>query len=91
MVEAAFDRDLGYLDLFLKKLEAHAATLDAGRRAELGRLLGEERARWSQIRGILGGAAPVASNSAATTTAPAPSDPEDRPRPSFTVGSLIQR
>ncbi len=85
MVDGAFDRDLGYLDLFFTKLEAHARTLGPGAQAELLRLLAEERTRWPEIRRLLSGGAaqPTAAQSgpAASKTSPAPQV--------LTVGSLI--
>lgn len=80
-----FARDLGYLDAFFGKLEAHAATLAPARGARLRALLAEERARWTEIKGLL--AEP--GGSAATEPAPkAEPAPRRQARP-LTVGSLI--
>lgn len=91
MVDGAFDRDLGYLDLFFTKLEAHARTLGPGPQAELLRLLAEERTRWPEIRRLLSGgaAAPGASGGPAVPKA-SPAAPQASPAPQgLTVGSLI--
>ncbi len=53
-----FARDLGYLDQFFGKLEAHAATLSPTAGARLRTLIGEERARWTEIKALVGGAEP---------------------------------
>lgn len=50
----AFERDLGYLDKFFDNLEAHAGTLGGEGGARLAQLVGEERARWVEIRALLG-------------------------------------
>lgn len=51
----AFERDLGYLDKFFDNLDAHAGTLGGEGGARLKQLVGEERARWTEIRALLGG------------------------------------
>ena len=84
---AAFERDLGYLDGFFSKLEAHAAGLEPAARARLEALLAEERARWVEIRGLLAGAAPGPSAPVGPKAAPAVAAGRERPR--LTVGSLI--
>ena len=91
MVDGAFARDLGYLDLFFTKLEAHARTLGPGPQAELLRLLAEERTRWPEIRRLLGGGAPISAASGEPAASPArPAAPQTRPAPpGLTVGSLI--
>lgn len=86
MVDNAFDRDLGYLDLFFTKLEAHARSLGAAPQAELLQLLGEERTRWAEIRRLLGGggaahARPSGGADQSEHQGPAPHR--------LTVGSLI--
>lgn len=53
----AFDRDFGYLLPFLDKVAAAASELeDAGARAELTRLMADEKVRWQRIRELLAGA-----------------------------------
>jgi hypothetical protein len=87
-VDAAFARDLGYLDKFFDKIEAHAASLDATRGARLRALVAEERTRWAEIRGLIGGTTSVG----ARAEAPAPEKAlAPAPKPALTVGSLIQR
>jgi hypothetical protein len=93
-----FDKDFGYLLPFLDKVAGAAATLaDPAARAELTRLIADEKGRWARIRELLGGAAGRA------TTAPpvAVSSQKDNPPAieaaaaretfSFTVGSLRPR
>ena len=82
----AFSRDLGYLDKFFDKLEAHAGTLpsDAGER--LRALLAGERKTWAEIRQLVGVAgAPAAAAPSAPAPAPAPTAAEKpaaaEPRP----------
>lgn len=105
MALETFARDLGYLDPFLAKLEAHAATLSPAAGARLRTLMGEERARWAEIKALLGGAAPTTTPSGGTTAGPpsaavrAPSPAsvagvtprKSEMTPSLTVGSLIDR
>lgn len=92
-----FARDLGYLDQFFDKLEAHAATLAPAAGARLRTLMGEERARWGEIRGLLAGGPPAAgapeARPSAAHAAPAPGTPAARTAepPRITVGSLIER
>lgn len=94
-----FDKDFGYLLPFLDKVAAAAAALaDPAARAELTKLMADEKAKWARIRQLLGGAsgqtqaAPQAqapSNTAAPpATAPATVSPVAREPLSFTVGSL---
>lgn len=52
---SAFQRDLGYLDAFFDKLEAHASTLGSAEGARLRALVGEERTRWVEIRALVAG------------------------------------
>jgi hypothetical protein len=53
----AFDRDFGYLMPFLDKVAAAASGLeDAAARAELSRLLADQKAQWNRIRELLRGA-----------------------------------
>jgi len=90
---SAFDRDFGYLMPFLDRVEAAASELpDASARAELTRLMVEEKARWQRIQALLGGA----QGRGAPAPAPAPEAPAEAPRlgqgapavSSLTVGSL---
>ncbi|WP_426750613.1 hypothetical protein [Myxococcus sp. Y35] len=69
---SAFDRDFGYLMPFLDRVAAAAAELeDASARAELTRLMVEERERWQRIQALLGGA----QGRGAPAPAPAPEAP----------------
>ena len=90
-----FDKDFGYLMPFLDKIAGAAPSLaDPAARAELTKLMAEEKARWARIRELLGGATGQA------TAAIAPPASEDKGQPqattssvereplSFTVGSL---
>jgi hypothetical protein len=94
-----FARDLGYLDTFFDKLEAHATALSPAAGARLRVLMSEERARWGEIRGLLGGAAPAAGAPAARASEarpveaarPAAGAPARAEPPRITVGSLIER
>jgi hypothetical protein len=66
---SAFDRDFGYLLPFLDKVAGAASSLeDAAARAELTRLISEEKVRWERIRELLRGASGRAG-------APAPAAP----------------
>jgi hypothetical protein len=98
---SAFDKDFGYLMPFLDKVAAAASTLpDASARAELSRLMAEEKARWLRIQELLrgaqgrgaGAALPVPpSPSVAPPLARASSDNIHRVAPlaaGLTVGSL---
>jgi len=78
----SFSRDLGYLDGFLDKLEAHAGDVGGAAGARLAALMVEERTRWQEIKALLGGGAPVvtASDTPAAVSATG-----------FTVGSLVSR
>ena len=54
---SAFDRDFGYLMPFLDKVAAAASQLqDPAARAELQRLMAEEKPRWERARELLSGA-----------------------------------
>jgi len=96
MAGEVFARDLGYLDGFFDKLEAHAATLGPAESARLKILMGEERKRWTEIRALIAGgkAAPQAAGApgvaAPPAAAPARAVSYARPGP-LTVGSLIGR
>lgn len=91
-----FDKDFGYLMPFLDKVAGAAGSLaDPGARAELTKLVADEKARWARIRELLGGAAGQAA--AAPSTAAARSNQDNPPAAaptatrepfSFTVGSL---
>ena len=90
-----FDKDFGYLMPFLDKVAGAAGSLaDPGARAELAKLIADEKARWARIRELLGGAAgqaataptAAASNNKDNPSAAAP--PAVREPFSFTVGSL---
>jgi hypothetical protein len=91
----AFDRDFGYLMPFLDKVAAAASGLeDPAARAELARLVADEKVRWNRIRELLRGApagraAPVGAP--AQTLARASADGINRVAPQMTgltVGSL---
>ena len=79
----AFERDLGYLDKFFDNLDAHAATLGGEAGARLRQLVGEERARWTEIRALLGGAPSSGGKAtkAASTTAAATKPRAEAPAP----------
>lgn len=95
----AYAKDLGYLDKFIARLEADAASLPADRREQALSLLAAERTQWSRIMALLAGepvqadapsapppqAPPVVRSPAPT----APAAPPQSPRPGLTVGSLI--
>ena len=86
-----FDKDFGYLMPFLDKVAGTAASLaDPAARAELTRLMADEKARWSRIRELLGGATGrAAAAPAAGSPTPSQADaPAAREALSFTVGSL---
>ena len=89
-----FDKDFGYLMPFLDKLAAAAGQLpDPAARAELAKLMSEEKTRWARIRSLLAGAAGQSSPEVAAAASPGPQPPAEArpagPEPfSFTVGSL---
>ena len=93
-----FDKDFGYLMPFLDRVATAAASLaDPAARAELTRLMAEEKTRWARIRQLLGGAsgqaqaAPTAATTSGKDNAPAAASTastEARELHSFTVGSL---
>jgi hypothetical protein len=87
-----FDKDFGYLMPFLDKVAAAAASVaDPAARAELARLVADEKAKWSRIRELLGGAAarPVAAPVAGNSPSPqAPVASAAHEPFSLTVGSL---
>jgi hypothetical protein len=90
----AFDKDFGYLMPFLERV-AHAAgeVEDSAAREELGRLLADEKARWTRIRELLAGARGQASTAPETAPQLARShgDGINRVQPrsaGLTVGSL---
>lgn len=93
-----YDKDFGYLMPFLDRVAGAAASLaDPAARAELTRLMADEKARWARIRQLLGGAsgqavtqATASSNPASPQAAapPATVSAEAREPFSFTVGSL---
>lgn len=102
---AGFDRDIGYLMPFLDRVAAAADALpDASARAELARLMAEEKVRWARIQELLGGAvgrgapeasaAPIVSPRTSSTVpelARAHADEINREQPrqaGLTVGSL---
>ena len=97
MAEGQFDKDFGYLLPFLDKVAAAAANLtDSAARAELTKLMAEEKARWARIRQLLAGASGQAASAAAPvppsqSPAPAPESQPAREPLSFTVGSLRPR
>jgi hypothetical protein len=84
-----FDKDFGYLMPFLDKVAGTAASLaDPAARAELTKLIADEKVRWARIRELLGGAAgqataaPAAAASANKDNpqAAAPSANKDNPQ-----------
>lgn len=81
-----FQRDLGYLDAFLNKLEAHAREMGGPSGGRLGSLIDEERGRWREIRALLDGNAPVAESRGSAGPVVT-----DKGTPGFTVGSLVNR
>jgi len=94
MAEGQFDKDFGYLLPFLDKVAAAAANLtDSAARAELTKLMAEEKARWARIRQLLAGASGQASAAAPVppSLSPAPESQPAREPLSFTVGSLRPR
>lgn len=91
---SAYAKDLGYLDKFIARLEADAASLPADRREQALKLLAAERTQWSRIMALLAGE-PVQAEAVAPPPAPpvvrSPA-PAAQPQPSrsgLTVGSLI--
>jgi hypothetical protein len=93
-----YEKDFGYLMPFLDRVAGAAASLaDPAARAELTRLMADEKARWARIRQLLGGASgqavtqATASSNPASPQAVAPqatASAEAREPFSFTVGSL---
>jgi hypothetical protein len=80
---------------FLDKVAGAAASLaDPAARAELTKLIADEKAKWARIRALLGGAAgqataaPAAAASANKGNPQAAATPVAREPFSFTVGSL---
>lgn len=90
----AFERDFGYLVPFMDKVAAAASTLpDPAARAELQRLMAEEKQRWARVRELLAGAQGVAQGRTAPAPAAAQASRPGAPRPlqpgaQLTVGSL---
>lgn len=94
-----FDKDLGYLMPFLDRVAQAAPELeDPAARAELTRLMSEEKQRWARIRELLGGAKgrpdavalpPPARPTPPARVEPPPRLPEYQPEAlGLTVGSL---
>jgi hypothetical protein len=88
-----YDKDFGYLMPFLDRVAGAAASLaDPAARAELTKLMADEKAKWARIRQLLGGASgqavTQASVSSKSTAPQAAASPEVREPLSFTVGSL---
>jgi hypothetical protein len=90
-----FDKDFGYLMPFLDKVAVATGSLaDPVARAELTKLVADEKARWARIRELLGGAAgaataaPAAAPSGNQINPQAAASPVAREPFSFTVGSL---
>jgi hypothetical protein len=89
-----FDKDFGYLMPFLDKIAGAALSLaDPAARAELTKLMADEKAKWARIRELLGGAAGQAATAQAAASgsqdnSQAAASPALREPFSFTVGSL---
>jgi hypothetical protein len=97
MPESQFDKDFGYLIPFIDKVAAAARDLpNPEGRAELTRLIADEKQRWTRIRQLLSGAtsepspAPRSSTSTTTITSTdkAIAEAPAKESPGFTVGSL---
>ncbi len=94
-----FEKDFGYLLLFLDRIAQAADSLsNPAASRELRELVSGEKTRWIRIRELLENASkvtdhtPRASPTHAAADAPAPSPPAGRPAPpQFTVGSLKSR
>lgn len=80
-----FDKDFGYLIPFLDRVAAAAGELaDPAARAELSRLMADEKQRWARIQALLSG-----QKGAAPTASPVSAPRTERPTSAgFTVGSL---
>ena len=64
-----FDKDFGYLMPFLDRVAGAAASLaDPAMRAELTKLMAEEKTRWARIRQLIGGASGQAQAAPVTPT-----------------------
>ena len=74
--DAAIARDLGYLEKFFDKLEAHADEQAPAAGERLRELMGQERQRWQEIRGLIAGEAPEAREEKAAEAGPV-KDSED--------------
>ncbi|MBF5044847.1 hypothetical protein FGE12_20780 [Aggregicoccus sp. 17bor-14] len=89
---SGFDRDFGYLMPFLDRVAQAAAGLqDPAARAELQRLMAEEKGRWARVRELLAGAQGRAGAAGASAPGPRarPGAPAPRqPGAQLTVGSL---
>lgn len=93
----AFSRDLGYLDAFFDKLDAHGAALGGVAGDRLRTFVGEERRRWAEVRSLLAGGnstsvslpQPTARvSSDVTPSRNAVASVSDPSTPTLTVGSL---
>ena len=68
-----FDKDFGYLMPFLDKVAGAAQTLaNPAARAELTRLVADEKAKWTRIRELLSGATGQAQSAPQGTSQSAP-------------------
>lgn len=85
-IPEAFARDLGYLDKFFDKLEAHGQGQPAPHGPALVEAVRHQRAEWAEIKGLLEGrtsapsAAPV-PRSAPAAPAPRAAAPQTAPTP----------
>jgi hypothetical protein len=86
----AFERDFGYLLPFMDKVAAAASTLpDPAARAELQRLMAEEKQRWARVRQLLSGAQGRTAPAPEAAAASRPGAPRPlQPGAQLTVGSL---
>lgn len=84
-----FDRDLGYLQAFLLKLEAHAAGLPPAQAEALTAALDQQKQAWAHLSTLLADDPQASSSQAAPETVGAPSSARPPARGGgWTVGSL---
>jgi hypothetical protein len=75
-----FDKDFGYLMPFLDKVAGAAQTLtNPAARAELTRLVADEKAKWTRIRELLSGATGQAQPAPQVTLQSAPATSTAKP------------